>query len=153
MPSLAEVAIFMFIFITMIILLRLYHYSSAKRLVYKNSRCYKNKQRGSLGGKYIVSAVNANNEKLYDVAYDIPAKQFQVSCECEPGKVVNTFKDIYVYNLSTNSSEKINTKICQCKNDLKSDGHTYYQGYPGIVRYMNSKGKDTTFFTTDLNLM
>lgn len=134
------------------ILIIFFHHNSIQRRVKKVSRCYKDKQRKLMSGRYIVTATNGQKEPMYRVSYDLAKKQSTVECACEQDpngqNVANTFRDIKVYNLNTNKVNIIPEKYCQCKTGFGEDlaASVYFTGHPSLVRFMNSG--DDSFFTS-----
>lgn len=111
------------------------------------SRCKRDRDIGRRGGKFSVTATSAGNTPLFKTEYDLYARQSSLSCACPEGTVGNTFRNIPLYSLSTSTPTMVSEKNCACDREYAaSSGQIYYNGWPGLVRYMNSDGKDTSFF-------
>lgn len=151
-PSFYEFFTFAMLVTLFVLLIIFFHYSSIQRTVKKTSRCLKDRQKNSVSGIYTVTATNSRREPMFKVAYNLSGKQQSVQCACPEGKFTNTFTDIKVYNLKNNTVDTIPEKFCQCDTDVQPDdpSRVYYAGYPGLVRFMNSNGSDTSFFTSSL---
>jgi hypothetical protein len=148
LPTTFEFIVFLIIVLLFFLVIALFHHSSIQKLVRKTSRCLADKSKYRVAGKYTVTATTAKNEPLYTVGYDFNAKTTSVECACKEGETVNTFRNIDTYNLRTRQPEMISQKACSCDSFLLEPGQkVYYNGYPGLVRYMNSG--DTTFFDVD----
>lgn len=147
--DITEIVLYIAIVVIIVILIRLFHYNSIQRKVVTTSRCLREKTQGKRNGIYSVTATNYRNDPLYKVHYDLNAKSYAVECACKEGQTVNNFRDIPVYDLRdpANPNKTIGNKVCQCDGLLTSNPRTYYNGYPGVVRYMNNK--DTSFFDTN----
>jgi len=139
-PSGHEIFIFLISIILLFILVMLFHYNSIQNRVKKESRCLRENKEKTASGVYTVTATNSRNKPLYRVGYNLGAKQYSLECACNPGDVVNTFKNIHVYDMHTNSVQTVTEKQCQCDSYLMDDasGQVYYTGYPGLVQFMNS---------------
>lgn len=149
LPSLPEFVTFAVIIVLLFLLFALFHNNSIQSEVRKKSRCLRAKETGRKGGQYMVTATNKDNQELYRIGYDLSSRQFNVQCACPEGKVTNTFRRIPVYNLNTMTSQTIPEKSCACDTSYYRTGDSvYYNGYPGLVSYMNSG--DTTFFKESL---
>lgn len=145
--SFVEVILYFAIVIVMIIIVRLFHYNSIESKVRKTSRCLREQTKGSRSGQYSVTASNAANENMYRVTYNMVDKSYNLDCACKEGETVNNFTNISVYDQRdpANPNKTITSKVCQCDKLLYSTGdRIYYNGYPGLIRYMNSK--DSSFF-------
>jgi len=146
-PSVHEFLLFVCFIGIFIITVYLFHYNSIQVEV-KKSRCFKMTDSSAMLGNYSVTAMNANNENMYKVNYDLDAKQTNLECACNPGNVVNTFNNIHIYDLQAQQDRNFD-KICQCDKMLTGvDGSVYYSGYPAIIRYM--RNGDTSFFDNKL---
>lgn len=145
-PEPFEIVAFVFFMILFIILCTLFHYSSIQAAVKKRSRCMRDRSLGaSPGGIYTVMAQNNDNQPLYKVDYNLSSREFAVKCACPEGTVSNRFPSIPVFNLGTQTEEKIKDKTCGCDTKYFSTGDSiHYSGYPGLVSYMNSG--NTSFF-------
>jgi hypothetical protein len=138
-----EIFVFVLFIIVLTITLILLHYGEVQRKV-SNSRCALQSTSYSTG-IYQLQAVDENNNKLFHIEYNLDAKLFNIECGCTSGQTVNNFNSIPIYNLRTQQASKID-KICNCDNAYDSlTNHTYYNGDPGLVRFMNTG--DTSFFT------
>lgn len=148
-PTFPEVFSFLALLVVIFLLVALFHYNAIQRQVKKTSRCYQAKQKALVGGKYIVTASNAQNVPIYNVGYDIGARQYSVECACPQGNIPNTIPEVKVYNMQSKRDDYVRDKICNCDKYVYSAGDPiYYSGYPDLLRYMNSG--DTTFFTNNL---
>lgn len=149
-PDFPEISIFILFIMILFFTLILFHYGEVQRHVAK-SRCAL-QTKSKVSGIYSVSAVNANNDKLYHVDYNFDAKTFNVECDCDEGDVVNTFKNINTYDLKSNrgtDSIKVIDKACNCTKYYDSEyDNVYYNGEPGLIRFMNQK--DISFFNQSL---
>lgn len=144
-----EIILYIAMVTIIMILIRLFHYNSVERKVRQTSRCLREQTKGERSGVYTVTASNQYNKPMYKVSYDMNAKSYSVDCACKEGNVINNFRDISVYDLRdpTQPFKTISSKICQCENELTSNARVYYKGYPGLIRFMNSK--DASFFEQD----
>ena len=164
-PSAHEAILYFILVLLLYIFGSLMFYNSIQMNVKATSRCYKDKKSTLANGTFVANAVNQNNDKLYTVGYNFGAKSYNVQCACPEGKVTNTFPNIDVFDLNTQTVQTMDSKVCACDkqyfNPLAGDT-IYYNGYPGVVRFMNTaslynsqsdktKKADTTFFDTALN--
>jgi len=140
--SFSEIFVIVLFIAVLTITLILFHYGEVQRKVSK-SRCALQTS-SAITGIYTVSAVDVNNNKLYHIDYNFDSKGFDVICDCTSGQVVNNFDNIPYFNLRTQSASTLD-KLCNCDNayDLIT-GKTYFNGDPGLVRFMNTG--DTSFF-------
>jgi hypothetical protein len=145
-----EIAVFILFIIIFTFTLILFHYGEVQRRVAKSRCSLQSVNRAS--GIYTVNAINATNDKLYRIDYNLDAKTFSVECNCENGEIVNSFKNIYTYDVRSNTGKKsIKTieKNCNCSKLLDSPIDTvYFEGDAGVVRFMNDQ--DISFFTESL---
>jgi hypothetical protein len=148
-PTFHEIGIFLlFIFLTYWVI-QIYQYNKVETNIIQNSRCYRDKHSIKEGGIQYVTATNARNEPLYTVGYNLSGKQTSLECACNTGNIMNTFNGIPIYDMSTNSISKNTTKQCSCDSDLLgASPNVYYNGYPDIVKFMNSTSSSTA---QDLN--
>lgn len=146
--SLSEIILYIAMVVIIMIIIRLFHYNAVERKVKTTSRCLREQTKGQRSGTYSVTASNASNQKMYQIAYNMTDKTYNVECACDEGDVVNNFTNIPVYDQRdpANPHKTIASKICQCKGSL-TGSRTYFNGYPGLIRYMNSK--DSSFFEKD----
>lgn len=144
-----EIILYIAVITIVIILIRLFHYNSIERKVKLTSRCLREQTKGQRSGRFSVTAANQYNKPMYKVTYDMNAKSYSVDCACKQGNVINNFQNIPVYDLRdpSNPMKTIGSKMCQCENELVSNSRVYYNGYPGLIRFMNSK--DPSFFEQD----
>ena len=160
-PSLHEFGMFVAVITTLFIIASLFHYNSVQVRVKKESRCLREKNSIKSNGIYVATAANKHNDPLYKVGYNMAAKSYSVECACKEGNVANTFPNINVYNLSTQTVQQIDQKLCSCeKQYLAPTDSVYFSGYPGVVRFMNSAASkngakalqtsDVSFFDTAL---
>lgn len=147
--DIAEVFLYLAVVTVIVILIRLFHYNSVERKVKLTSRCLRELTTGQRSGSYYVTASNQYNYPMYKVTYDMNAKSYTLDCACKQGNVVNNFQNIPVYDMRdpSNPIKNVSSKICQCENELTTNSRVYYTGYPGLIRFMNSK--DPSFFETD----
>jgi hypothetical protein len=136
------------LFITMIVLIfimiAMFHYSSIWSQVNRESRCVREKAKGTRDGNiYTVTAMNEYNDPLYKVSYDLKAKSYNLSCECPKGNVVNNFNDVKVFDLRNRTARTLPSYTCQCDKFVEPST-TYFDGNPGVVRFMESN--DVSFF-------
>lgn len=145
----SEIILYIAVIVIIIVIVRLFHYNQIERKVKTTSRCLREQTQGELSGKYSVTASNQYNNPMYSVTYDMNAKTYAVDCACTEGNVVNNFQNIDVYDLrdGSNPIKTIGSKICQCDKELTTNTRKYYTGYPGLIRFMNSK--DPSFFEKD----
>jgi hypothetical protein len=144
-PSFTEFLTFAAIILLLFIMFSLFHNNSVQVAVRKNSRCLRAKDIGRTKGQYIATAMNKQNQNLYRVGYDLSSTQTTLECACPQGKVANTFRNIPLYNLSTQTATNVKEKLCSCDQLYHREGESvYYSGYPGIVSFMNSG--DLSFF-------
>lgn len=141
--------LFSVVCVILIVMVYLIHYHRIQTEVRKTSRCLRMKTEHSAGGLHTVTAVNENSDKLYNITYDLGAKTSSVDCACAPGPVVNHFKDIHYYNFKEKDTRVIDDKMCGCDSvyDDPRD-QIFFDGTPGLVRYMLNKD-DTSYFMTD----
>ena len=138
-PDFWELVIFaLAVFLTYWVI-QTYQYNSVELKLMNESRCYKDKHSLKAGGIQYATATNSQNLPLYTVGYNLSGKQTTLECACNKGDIVNTFKNIPTYNLLNNSVTKVSEKQCNCDTDLLSASpNIYYNGYPGIVKFMNT---------------
>jgi len=143
LPTLYEVSIFIVIVFLCILMFCLYHYSTIQILVRQKSRCYKNKQKLQLVGKYVVDAVDQNGKKYYSVAYDFNSRSYNITCD-NSGNIPNSFK-VPVYDISQ-SKPTVLTIEQGCPNNItQANNEIYYQGDKGLANFMKDPAK-TKFF-------
>jgi hypothetical protein len=164
MPSWHELGMYVVVTLILYLVGSLMYYNSIQDKVKKTSQCYKDKNSVQSNGTFVADATNQRGDKLYSVKYNLGAKAFSVDCSCPEGLVSNTFPNIDVFNLSTQSVQTIDSKMCSCDKQLynPTTDTIYYKGYPGVVRFMNTaslytsqqdkqKKSDTSFFDIALN--
>jgi len=164
LPSFNEALLYIVVALLLYIFGSLMYYNNIQLRVKQTSQCYKDKNSVTNNGSYYATAVNQNNDKLYNVNYDFGAKSYTIDCACNPGDVINTFPAFDIYNLATQKVNTVDHKLCSCDKQLYTLGSdsVYYTGYPGIVRFMNTAAlysdakekdakADATFFDTALN--
>ena len=122
------------------------HYAVIQRQVRKESRCLNARLNYSSGAAYQVKAVNAEGKDLFRVTYDMPSKSVKHECACPTGNTVNHFNKVKYYDLKTAKDKVIPELLCNCDMDYETLEGPYYEGYPGLVRYMQNG--DSTFFTS-----
>jgi len=145
-PTMHELLTFFVMLILLLLLLILYHYTTIQAQVRLKSRCYKEKQKAVLGGKYVVVASNKYNDPIYRVTYDMANKQNTVECACNPGEFGITIPNINTFYIRTKRTYPIKDKVCSCDKLIYEAGdNIYYSGYPDLVRYMQNP-RDTSFF-------
>jgi hypothetical protein len=142
-PDIQEAVVFLAVIVILAFVIFLFHYNSVQKAV-QSSRCYKLQDAMSSLGQYAVTARNARNDKLYTVKYDLDAKAYEVACACNPGSIANTYADIPVFDMVDQTDRKQTTNCLCDKVNLAPSDTTYYQGHPGITRFM--KSGDTSFF-------
>jgi hypothetical protein len=142
-PSLHEMFLYIIVLLVLYLFGSLVYYNEIQMRVTKESACYRDKQSVLRDGTYTVTAKDKSNNSLYRVEYNLAAKQYTLQPACTKGNVVNTFKDIPVYDLQKNS-KGIAELTMSCDRALETDNvdDVYYVGHPGLVRFMNSV-KDT----------
>lgn len=149
MPSLSEFITFVVLMSVLFLMVVFFHYSAIQKQVKMTSRCYSAKQKALVGGKYLVTANNQQNQPVYRVGYDLGAKSYTVDCACNPGNTPVTIPSIKVFNMRSMNDDYVKDKICQCDQYVYNPGDQLnYSGYPAIVRYMNTN--DASFFTNKL---
>ena len=150
-PTFKELALFILAIFLTYWVIQIYQYNNVETKIVKESRCYRDKHAVKAGGTEYVTATNAQNLPLYRVGYNLSGKQMTLECACNQGDIVNTFKNIPVYNLSNNSISRGNEKQCNCDSDLLSESQNiYFTGYPGIVKFMNTAaGSSSNDLTND----
>jgi len=164
MPTWHELGMYVVVTLILYLVGALMYYNDIQYNVKKYSQCYKDKNSVQSNGTFVADATNQRGDKLYTVKYNMGAKTFSVDCGCPEGVVSNTFPNIDVFNLTTQTVQTIDSKMCSCQNQLYNPTRDtiYYKGYPGIVRFMNTaslykdpiekqKKSDTTFFDFALN--
>jgi hypothetical protein len=163
LPDVRELFLYVVVVLLTYLFGALMYYNSIQRQVKRTSSCYQNNFSIS-NGSYFASAVNDKNKPLYKVGYNFPAKSYSVDCACTPGNIANTFPNIDVFNLATQTVQTIPNKMCSCDQQYYNPptNTIYFTGYPGVVRFMNTSAlygtttekqakADTTFFDTALN--
>ncbi|NDB87111.1 MAG: hypothetical protein EB127_31160, partial [Alphaproteobacteria bacterium] len=163
-PSWHELGMYVVVTLILYLVGALMYYNDIQNKVKKTSQCYKDKNSVKSNGTFVADATNQRGDKLYSVKYNMGAKTYSVECGCPEGLVSNTFPNIDVFNLSTQSVQTIDNKMCSCEKQLYNPASDtiYYKGYPGIVRFMNTaslytnaedkqKKSDTAFFDIALN--
>ena len=142
----------LFFVILVIIITVIIYWDTINNMVSSKSRCKRQLNIiNNTNGEYLINARDKNNNKLFNISYNISAKSTNVECDCNEGDVVNTFENINVRNLRTNTDTTIN-KTCSCDKyyDTGAGGlEILYDGEPGIIRYMNTN--DNEFFINAMN--
>lgn len=120
--------------IVLIIITLFWHINYSK--IAKKTRCYVPNSRNK---KIKIVAKDFNDQPMYNIKYDLKRKSSSVNCACDPGNVMNVFKDIKVRRLDTFEDTTVE-KTCACneKFDMLNQLSTYYYGTPGLVRYMKT---------------
>jgi hypothetical protein len=138
-PKPEEILIFAcFVFLTYW-LSTIYKYNTVENQVIQTSRCYADNHALKAGNQQYATATNARNAPLYTVSYNLAAKQSSLECACNSGTTVNTFTNIPIFDLTTNSVTIVPQKQCTCDTALLSASpNVYFTGYPGIVKFMNT---------------
>lgn len=147
-PTMYEIATFFITSIIFVFVAILYHYSNIQQQVRLTSRCYKEKQKATMGGKYMVTANDKDRNPLYTVAYDMGAKQYAVNCACTPGTVTVQMPAFPVYDMKINQTRYMDRQLCQCASDVDTS-KIFYTGYPDLIRYMQDDNQ-TQFFAAKL---
>lgn len=150
-PSLPEVGVFVIIIVIFIVWVLLIHYSVINNIVNNSSRCLKERTKYKQGAVYQVAAYDKFNNPLYNVSYDLNNKAYTHSCACNPGNFTNEFS-VDVYDLLSNKAGNVK-KLCSCDQSFQTTSptfNTYFNGFPGLIDFMNNP-KNTTFFTNSLN--
>jgi hypothetical protein len=88
---------------------------------------------------YFANAKDGENNKLYNISYNLSKKENNLECACDEGNYPNDFK-VKMRNLHTDE-DVIITKKCLCNNyfDNLEDKITY-DGEPSLIRYMTTDG-------------
>lgn len=140
-----EIILYTAAFVMIVLMARLIHYTNIRKNVKEHSRCLREKANNK-SGKYMVYAKNPRNEPMYSVAYDMQGGTWNLNCTCKDGDVANEFKNIPIYNFKNPANPTMYTdKSCKCEKDYTQSTNIYYDGAPGIIRFMNDR--DVTFFT------
>lgn len=137
LPSSAmEFILFVVMVILVILISFLIHYTIINRNVKKYSRCYREKQESNIGqGMYKVSGFAQNGDEVYEIIYDMNAKEYIINQKCEKGPIVNK-ADITVYDIKRKQTDKVK-KIFECsKNYELNIKPAYHTGEPGLVRFI-----------------
>jgi len=145
LPSdLTEILLFSITIGLIIIIASLIHYTRINSRVQSESRCYRDKNESNLEyGVYKVSAYSPDGIELYDVTYDIGAKQYTIKQKCKEGTVQNKIS-IRVYDLGRKQIDRMD-RIFECDKDYNMRNiNLYYRGDPGLVRFMEYS--NTEFF-------
>lgn len=163
-PTARELFLYVVLLLVTYLFGALMYYNSIQMRVRKESVCYRDKSSSKSNDSFYATATNQNKDPLYKVGYNFGTKTYSVECACPEGKVANTFPNIDVFNLSTQTVQTIDSKMCSCDKQLynPTTDTVYFTGYPGLVRFMNTaslyssgeekqKKSDTTFFDTALN--
>lgn len=106
-----------------------------------SGRCYIPR----VGENPFILAKDRWSNPMYKVTYDLEKRNTKVTCECNPGEIVNNFNDIKVRDLK-NLQDLNQTKTCMCDTQFRELDllNRYYYGNQGIIRYV--KTGDTTAF-------
>lgn len=149
--ELGEFLLNLFFIILIIIITLIIYWDNINTMVSSKSRCKRQLNIiNNTNGEYLINARDKNNNDLFNISYNISAKSSAVECACNNGDVVNTFEDIPIRNLRTNSDTNI-TKTCTCDKyyDTGPGGlEILYDGEPGIIRYITAN--DSDFFNNAL---
>lgn len=142
--DLTEILLFSITIGLIIIIASLIHYTRINSRVKSESRCYKDKNESNLEyGVYKVTAYSPDGIEIYDVTYDIGAKQYSIKQKCKEGTVQNKVS-IRVYDLGRKQIDRID-RIFECDKDYNLRNiNLYYRGDPGLVRFMEYS--NTEFF-------
>ena len=150
-PDIVEICVFICAVFLTYWVIQIYQYNTVETKLIKESRCYKDKHSIKSGIEY-VTATNAQNKPLYKVGYNLSGKQSTLECACNKGEIVNNFKNIPMYDLANNSVTKVDVKQCTCDSDLLSASpNIYFNGYPGIVKFMNTATNSTKTDSSQLS--
>lgn len=137
--SLNGLILILLTFILLMLISELLIMNAIKQDTLKNSICskYKNK----VAKEYNVDIKNSNNTNLYSIKYDLNIKGIpEIDCKCPKGGILNVFKDIKVFDTTTNINRKVD-KNCYCDTAYyfdanSSDSNKYYEGDSEVKRYM-----------------
>lgn len=142
--DLTEILLFSITVGLIIIIASLIHYTRINSRVQSESRCYRDKNESNLSeGVYKITAYDPNGTEIYDVTYDIGAKQYTIQQKCKEGTVQNKIS-IRVYDLGRKQIDRID-RIFECDKDYNlRTTNLYYRGDPGLVRFMEYS--NTEFF-------
>jgi hypothetical protein len=129
------------------LVVQLYRYASIQQQARAESRCYKARKAFRKNRIYTVNAMNGMDVPLYKLTYNVGGRDVTFDCACPSGKTANRFKDVPVYDMKSNERRTLE-KTCLCDKDYTSRNEpVYYQGYPGLIRFMSSG--DEQFFKQD----
>ena len=140
--DLTEIMLFSISIGLIIIIASLIHYTQINYRIQNESRCYRDRVESNLSyGVYKVSAYNPEGVQLYEITYDIGAKQYTIEQKCPKGTVQNK-TNIRVYDLSRKQIDRVD-RIFECDKNYDLKNITiYYKGDPGLVRFMEYSNTD-----------
>lgn len=140
--DITEVMLFSITVGLIIIIASLIHYTQINYRIQNESRCYRDRIESNLSyGIYKVSAYNPEGVELYEVIYDIGAKQYTIEQKCPKGTIQNKI-NIRVYDLSRKQIDRIDRSFECDKNYNLKNITIYYKGDPGLVRFMEYSNTD-----------
>lgn len=146
-----ELLINIFFIALVIIVSLILYWDNVNNAVSSKSRCKRQLNIiDNSSGEYLIQGKDKNNNKLFNIKYNLAAKSTSVECDCKDGNTVNHFNDIPIRDLRNNQDTKV-TKTCSCDvyyNTGEGGSDVLYDGEPGIIRYMNVN--DSTFFDNGL---
>lgn len=162
--SITEIILFILLMSAIYVITALIFYNQIQLDINSKSQCYLSRNAVTSTGAFTATAQNGKGNSLYSVAYDMPSKSYTVDCACPKGAVTNTYPNVDVYNLQTQKTMRITSKICGCDKQYYTPGYDqiYFSGYPGVTRFMNTASlisensniqtqSDTSFFQAALN--
>lgn len=150
----AEVALFVAMFILFIILYNFYKSSRAQARVWKDSRCYRETQMSKEHNIYAISA-KVRDRPAFDVAYNTNKNTTEITCACPIGNVQSVMRNIPYYDLRPNTPYKDRVRYrdrltCDCETDVSvkdvmNSSKMTYQGDPGVRMFMEDPNSKRDF--------
>jgi hypothetical protein len=146
--ALLQVALFVVVVAVVVLMVYLLHFNAIRAEVRRSSRCLRLNDAHKEGVIETVTAVNDLGKPLYNITYNMDAKQATVDCACPTGNVINHFQGVPFYDLKQQVARKVEDKTCACDSsydDVRED--IFFEGVPGLVRFMQNA--DTSYFQKD----
>lgn len=144
MLNLLFILILGFIFYTL-------YYNSINTTAYKKSKCKNDRINNNEDDFYYVYAKNNDNNKLFNIKYNMKDKKCKLECACDKGNVLNNFKGIVVYEKNSKGiieRKTRNLENCACDKDYIEDYNNKdftYSGESFILDAMNNNLNQPVF--------
>lgn len=143
-----EILLNILFIILLLIISTIIYWDTINKKVENNSRCKKQKDLyDKLNGIFTINVKDKSGDNLFNIDYNFNNKIESIKCSCKSGEYNNTFENIPIRRLKTNTNEK-NVKPLPCKCDKfyeYNNSNSIYDGEPGLVRYMINQNNDEFF--------